>query len=29
VATFNMLIRFDNNGLTDRFVPLYGISYTF
>ena len=29
VATFNMLIRFDNNGLTDKFVPLYGISYTF
>ncbi len=29
VATFNALIRFDSNGLTDRFVPLYGISYTF
>ncbi len=29
VATFNILIRFDNNGLTDRFVPLYGLSYTF
>jgi hypothetical protein len=29
VATFNMLIRFDNNGLTDRYVPLYGLSYTF
>ena len=29
VATFNMLIRFDSNGLTDRYVPLYGLSYTF
>jgi len=29
VATFNMLVRFDNNGLTARAVPLYGLSYTF
>ncbi len=29
VATFNMLVRLDNNGLTARFVPLYGLSYSF
>jgi hypothetical protein len=29
VATFNALVRFDDNGLTARFVPLYGVSYTF
>lgn len=29
VATFNMLVRFDNNDLTARAVPLYGLSYTF
>jgi hypothetical protein len=29
VATFNALVRFDNNGLTARFVPLYGLSYSF
>ena len=29
VATFNMLVRFDNNGLTARATPLYGLSYTF
>jgi hypothetical protein len=29
VFTFNALVRFDNNGLTARFVPLYGLSYTF
>jgi hypothetical protein len=29
VATFNMLVRFDNNGLAAHLVPLYGLSYTF
>jgi hypothetical protein len=29
VATFNALVRFDNNGLTARFVPLVGLGYTF
>ena len=29
VATFNLLVRFDNNGLTARATPLYGLSYTF
>ena len=29
VATFNALVRFDKNGLTDRVVPLFGLSYTF
>jgi hypothetical protein len=29
VATFNLLVRFDNNGLTARTTPLYGLSYTF
>lgn len=29
VATFNMLVRFDNNGLVSRAVPLVGLSYTF
>jgi hypothetical protein len=29
VATFNMLVRFDNNGLTARATPLYGLGYTF
>lgn len=29
VATFNAMVRLDNNGLTARFVPLYGLSYTF
>jgi hypothetical protein len=29
VGTFNMLVRFDNNGLTARATPLYGLSYTF
>ncbi len=29
VFTFNGLVRFDNNGLTARFVPLYGLSYSF
>lgn len=29
VGTFNMLVRFDNNGLTARAVPLFGLSYTF
>jgi hypothetical protein len=29
VATFNLLVRFDSNGLTARATPLYGLSYTF
>src|SRR5207249_1823530 len=29
VATFNLLVRFDDNGLTSRYAPLYGVSYTF
>jgi len=29
VATFQMLVRFDNNGLTARAVPLYGLGYSF
>jgi hypothetical protein len=29
VASFNLLVRFDNNGLTARVVPLYGIGYSF
>jgi hypothetical protein len=29
VVTFNMLVRFDNNGLVAHLVPLYGLSYTF
>lgn len=29
VASFNVLTRFDNNGLTARLVPLYGLGYTF
>ena len=29
VATFNMLVRFDSNGLTARATPLFGLSYTF
>ena len=29
VATFNMLVRFDNNGLTAHLTPLYGLGYTF
>jgi hypothetical protein len=29
VFTFNALVRFDNNGLTARFTPLYGLGYTF
>jgi len=29
VATFNALVRFDDNGLTARFVPLFGLGYTF
>lgn len=29
VATANVLVRFDNNGLTARAVPLFGLSYTF
>lgn len=29
VANVNFLVRFDNNGLTARVVPLYGIGYSF
>ncbi len=29
VATFNVLVRFDDNGLRDRAVPLFGLGYTF
>jgi hypothetical protein len=29
VASFNVLTRFDDNGLTARLVPLYGLGYTF
>jgi hypothetical protein len=29
VADFNVLVRFDNNGLTARFVPLVGLGYSF
>jgi hypothetical protein len=29
VLTFNALVRFDSNGLTARFAPLYGLGYTF
>jgi len=29
VATVNLLVRFDSNGLKSRPVPLLGLSYTF
>lgn len=29
VFTFNALVRFDSNGLTARFAPLYGLGYSF
>jgi hypothetical protein len=29
IFTVNGLVRFDNNGLTSRFSPLYGLSYNF
>jgi hypothetical protein len=29
VATFNLMVRFDDNGLVSRFSPLYGLSYAF
>jgi hypothetical protein len=29
VANFNLLLRFDNNGLTARTVPLFGLGYSF
>jgi hypothetical protein len=29
VASFNILIRLDDNSLTSRFSPLFGLSYTF
>jgi len=29
VGTANVLVRFDNNGLVARAVPLFGLSYTF
>ena len=28
VASFQALVRFDNNGLTARFVPLFGLGYS-
>jgi hypothetical protein len=29
IANFNVLVRFDNNGLTARIVPLFGLGYSF
>jgi len=29
VANFNMVIRLDNNGLTARAVPMFGLGYSF
>ena len=29
IATVNFLVRLDNNGLTAKIVPLYGLSYSF
>jgi hypothetical protein len=29
VASFNLLVRFDNSGLTARVAPLYGLGYSF
>jgi hypothetical protein len=29
VATFQALVRFDDNGLTARVTPLYGLGYSF
>jgi hypothetical protein len=29
IANFNVLVRFDNNGLTARLVPLLGLGYSF
>ncbi len=29
VASFNVLVRLDDNGLTSRVTPLYGLSYSF
>ncbi len=29
VATFQVLVRFDDNGLTARLTPLYGLGYSF
>lgn len=29
VASFNVLVRFDNSGLTARVAPLYGLGYSF
>jgi len=29
IATVNFLTRFDNNGLTAKIVPLYGLGYSF
>ena len=29
LVNFNVLVRFDNNGLTARVVPLYGLGYSF
>ena len=29
IANFNLLVRMDNNGLTARVVPLFGLGYSF
>jgi hypothetical protein len=29
VANFNLLVRLDNNGLTARAVPMFGLGYSF
>jgi len=29
IANFNVLVRLDNNGLTARIVPLFGLGYSF
>jgi hypothetical protein len=29
VANFNVLVRFDNNGLSARAVPMFGLGYSF
>ncbi len=29
VATFQAMVRLNNSGLTDKFVPLYGLGYSF
>jgi hypothetical protein len=29
IANANVLVRFDNNGLTAHLVPLFGVGYSF